>query len=192
MLLPLAAYGPTFVVVSSVLLYISRGAMRRPRSHGFSRFFAWECILGLIWINLPVWGADPLALSQRVAMVLLMASICLPLYAFWLLRRFGQPGEARQDEALIGFEKTTTLVTAGAFRYIRHPMYTAFWLWALAQAILLPNWLAGFAGLIGFGCLYAFRVPREERMMAEAFGEEWRVYAARTPRVVPWGVLQAK
>ena len=67
MLLPLAAYGPTFVVVSSVLLYISRGAMRRPRSHGFSRFFAWECILGLIWINLPVWGADPLALPQRVA-----------------------------------------------------------------------------------------------------------------------------
>ncbi len=84
------------------------------------------------------------------------------------------------------------LKTDGIYKLVRHPMYTAFWLWALAQAILLPNWLAGFAGLIGFGCLYAFRVPREERMMAEAFGEEWRVYAARTPRVVPWGVLQAK
>ncbi len=33
-------------------------------------------------------------------------------------------------------------------------MYTAFWLWAVAQALLLPNWLAGCAGLIGFGILF--------------------------------------
>lgn len=77
------------------------------------------------------------------------------------------------------------LKTDGVYALVRHPMYTAFWLWALAQVILLPNWIAGLSGLIGFGCLYAFRVPREEAMMAQAFGEEWRNYAARTPRVAP-------
>jgi protein-S-isoprenylcysteine O-methyltransferase Ste14 len=42
------------------------------------------------------------------------------------------------------------LVTTGIYQKVRHPMYTAFWLWALAQALLLPNWVADFAGLVGF------------------------------------------
>ena len=39
-----------------------------------------------------------------------------------------------------------TLVTSGVYSRVRHPMYSAFWLWALAQALLLPNWIAGPAG----------------------------------------------
>jgi len=77
------------------------------------------------------------------------------------------------------------LVTGGVYRYVRHPMYSAFWLWAIAQALLLPNWVAGFAGLVGFGTLFFGRVGREERMMLAAFGDEYRAYAARTKRVVP-------
>jgi protein-S-isoprenylcysteine O-methyltransferase Ste14 len=64
-------------------------------------------------------------------------------------------------------------------------MYSAFWLWALAQALLLPNWIAGFSGLVGFGVLYFGRVGREERMMLDAFGDEYRAYAARTRRIIP-------
>jgi protein-S-isoprenylcysteine O-methyltransferase Ste14 len=64
-------------------------------------------------------------------------------------------------------------------------MYTAFWLWALAQAILLPNWIAGLAGILGFGTLYLFRVGREEAMLLEAFGDEYRDYMRRTGRVIP-------
>ena len=78
------------------------------------------------------------------------------------------------------------LVTNGIYRRVRHPMYSAFWLWALAQALLLPNWIAGFAGLAGFGTLFFGRVAREERMMLEAFGETYRAYMARTGRVLPW------
>jgi len=77
------------------------------------------------------------------------------------------------------------LVTHGLYRYVRHPMYSAFWLWAIAQAFLLPNWIAGFSGLVGFGTLYFCRVGSEERMMEAAFGEEYRAYRARTKRIVP-------
>src|SRR3974390_2981881 len=59
------------------------------------------------------------------------------------------------------------LVTKGIYRYVRHPMYAAFWLWAIAQALLLPNWVAGFAAIVGFGTLYLGRVAREERMMLQ-------------------------
>ena len=77
------------------------------------------------------------------------------------------------------------LVTQGVYRFVRHPMYTAFWMWAIAQALTLQNWLAGFAGIIGFGTLYLFRVGREEALMRATFGADWDTYAARTPRVVP-------
>src|ERR1700681_3210826 len=77
------------------------------------------------------------------------------------------------------------LVTDGIYRRVRHPMYSAFWLWAIAQALLLPNWIAGFAGLAGFAVLYFGRVSREERMMLETFGDSYRAYMARTGRVFP-------
>jgi protein-S-isoprenylcysteine O-methyltransferase Ste14 len=82
--------------------------------------------------------------------------------------------------------KNHELITGGIYHYVRHPMYTAFWLWALAQALLLPNWVAGLSGIVGFGTLYFFRVGQEERMMLEAFGESYRSYMARTKRLIPW------
>lgn len=78
------------------------------------------------------------------------------------------------------------LVTDGIYRQVRHPMYTAFWLWALAQALLLPNWIAGLSGLVGFGILYFARVGREEQMMLDSFGDPYRVYMTRTKRIIPW------
>jgi protein-S-isoprenylcysteine O-methyltransferase Ste14 len=78
------------------------------------------------------------------------------------------------------------LITGGVYRYVRHPMYSAFFLWAIAQFLLLPNWVAGLSGIVGFGTLYAFRVAREEQLMLEAFGEEYRAYMKRTARVLPW------
>ena len=53
------------------------------------------------------------------------------------------------------------LVTTGIYRTLRHPMYSAFWLMALAQALLLPNWVAGLSGLVGFGMLFALRIGPE-------------------------------
>ncbi len=78
------------------------------------------------------------------------------------------------------------LVTSGVYRHVRHPMYSAFWLWAFAQALLLPNWIAGPAGLIGFGTLFFLRINREEQLMIETFGDDYRHYMIRTSRVLPW------
>jgi protein-S-isoprenylcysteine O-methyltransferase Ste14 len=78
------------------------------------------------------------------------------------------------------------LVTTGIYATVRHPMYAGFWLMAVAQALLLPNWIAGPAGLVGFGILFFGRVRREEDMMIGAFGDEYRAYMRRTARIVPW------
>lgn len=78
-----------------------------------------------------------------------------------------------------------SLVTAGVYRYIRHPMYASFWLWALAQVLLIPNVIVGPASLVSVGLLYLRRSGREERMMMDEFGEEYRAYASRTARLIP-------
>jgi protein-S-isoprenylcysteine O-methyltransferase Ste14 len=106
------------------------------------------------------------------------------VFALWMFRKTHvQLG--RNWSVTLEVRVDHSLITDGVYAHVRHPMYTAFWLWALAQAILLPNWIAGFAGILGFGTLYLFRVRREEAMLLETFGDEYRDYMRRTGRVIP-------
>ena len=84
--------------------------------------------------------------------------------------------EIRQDHKL---------VTEGIYARIRHPMYSSLWLLVMAQAMILPNWVAGFSDLLPFGILYFKRVEKEERMMNQEFGEEYTQYCQRTGRFIP-------
>jgi protein-S-isoprenylcysteine O-methyltransferase Ste14 len=77
------------------------------------------------------------------------------------------------------------LVTQGVYRHTRHPMYASIWLWAFAQGMLLQNWLAGWSVVPVFAAMYCLRTPREEQMMCEAFGEQYRAYMRRTGRLFP-------
>jgi protein-S-isoprenylcysteine O-methyltransferase Ste14 len=79
-----------------------------------------------------------------------------------------------------------TLVTGGIYGYMRHPMYAAFWLWVVAQALLLQNWLVAICGVAGWGILFFGRIGQEEAMMRETFGEQYDAFARRTKRLVPW------
>jgi protein-S-isoprenylcysteine O-methyltransferase Ste14 len=81
--------------------------------------------------------------------------------------------------------KEHALVTDGIYRSIRHPMYGSHWLWALAQAMLLQNWIAGLSMLVAIWSLYSNRVTREEFMMCDRFGDEYRDYMGRTGRFLP-------
>lgn len=77
------------------------------------------------------------------------------------------------------------LVTQGVYARVRHPMYASIWLFALAQPLLVHNWLAGAFGVVAFAALYTLRVGREEALMLEAFGDEYRAYMSRTGRLWP-------
>lgn len=104
--------------------------------------------------------------------------------ALWLFRRTHRD-LGRNWSVTLEIRDRHALITHGVYSRLRHPMYSAFWLWALAQALLLPNWIAGPAGLVGFGTLFFCRVWREELLMLETFGDEYREYMARTHRIIP-------
>lgn len=77
------------------------------------------------------------------------------------------------------------LVSHGVYRWVRHPMYTSIWLWGLAQGMMLANWFAGWSVMPAFAAMYFVRMPREERLMYEEFGDSYREYARRTGRLFP-------
>jgi len=104
------------------------------------------------------------------------------LWLFWrshfdLGRNWSPTLEVREEH---------TLISNGVYQTIRHPMYMSVCLWCLAQALLLPNWIAGFAGLISFGVMYMLRIGNEEQMMLEQFGDEYQFCMQRTKRLVPY------
>jgi len=50
---------------------------------------------------------------------------------------------------------------------------------------LLNNWIAGLAGIVTFLPVYLVRVPKEERLMVEQFGEEYQDYMQRVGGIIP-------
>jgi protein-S-isoprenylcysteine O-methyltransferase Ste14 len=123
------------------------------------------------------------------------ADYWLPAWAGWigvvifvaaiLLLWRSQKDLGRNWSALLQIREDQTLVTDGVFRYIRHPNYAANWLWGFAQALLLWNWIAGLSKLVCFLPFYLQRVRREEQMMLDRFGDEYRAYMTRTGRIIP-------
>jgi protein-S-isoprenylcysteine O-methyltransferase Ste14 len=104
--------------------------------------------------------------------------------ALWLLWR-SHVDLGLNWSAALEIREEHSLVTHGVYRRIRHPMYAAHWLWAVAQVLLLRNWIAGPALFVLFLPLYFLRVPHEEQMMLGQFGEEYRQYMNRAGRVIP-------
>jgi protein-S-isoprenylcysteine O-methyltransferase Ste14 len=105
--------------------------------------------------------------------------------ALWVFRR-SHKELGRNWSITLEIRERHKLVCTGPYAVIRHPMYTSFMLMGLGQAFLLSNWVAGAAGLIGFAVLFFLRVNKEERMMLENFGPEYRAYMERTKRIIPY------
>lgn len=77
------------------------------------------------------------------------------------------------------------LVTGGPYRRVRHPLYTVFYLFALALFLVSANWGVGLAWLAGLTLVIGPRVRREEAAMTARFGNDYRTYMRRTGRFLP-------
>ncbi|MBV8887415.1 MAG: isoprenylcysteine carboxylmethyltransferase family protein [Chroococcidiopsidaceae cyanobacterium CP_BM_RX_35] len=128
------------------------------------------------WLNfanysLPIW-----------ANTLGVITFAIALWLFW--RAHDDLG--KNWSPTLQIREGHTLITNGVYHNMRHPMYTSVLLWCMAQALLLPNWIAGLAGLVSFSIAYATRINQEEQMLLDQFGDEYEVYKQRTKRLVPY------
>jgi len=82
------------------------------------------------------------------------------------------------------------LITDGIYEYLRHPLYSAHLLGGIAQMLMLHNWIAGFAYLVVIIPRTLVRIRKEERMMLEKFGDEYKDYREKTGGVIPKLVIE--
>jgi protein-S-isoprenylcysteine O-methyltransferase Ste14 len=108
----------------------------------------------------------------------------LMLPALWLFYR-SHADLGPNWSVTLEIRKGHHMVKKGVYRWIRHPMYASILLWDIAQGLLLQNWLAGWCAFVTFAVMYLVRTPREERMMCEFFGQEYRDYMLQTGRLCP-------
>ena len=80
--------------------------------------------------------------------------------------------------------KEATLVTVGPYRWVRHPFYVTAALLMFSVTILTANWLIGLTSVIVL-VLLAVRTPKEEAMLIERFGDQYRDYMTKTGRFIP-------
>lgn len=137
-------------------------------------------IATLAYLLLPAsvqWASIPL--PTWVRWIGFIAGIGCSWLIYWTLSSLG-----KNLTDTVAIRNEATLVTHGPYRWVRHPYYVAAALLMASVAILTANWLIGLTSVIVL-LLLAVRTPKEEEMLLERFGDEYREYMERTRRFLP-------
>jgi protein-S-isoprenylcysteine O-methyltransferase Ste14 len=119
-------------------------------------FFAWLVAMALDtrfrWSHVPLW-------LQVVGALLLLAS-------FWVFFLTFRENAFLSPAVRIQTERAHQVVRSGPYRFVRHPMYAGFALFAVGTALLLGSWYGVLGGLVLVGII-ARRAVLEERLLRE-------------------------
>lgn len=181
----------TFVAFNAIRAYYQRKATlgegrveyKEGRAHNaFRKIVGIPWILSLlVYLFLPgwfEWARLPLPEGLRwVGAGLGLAS--LPLI-WWVQQALGTNFSVR-----LHVWDEHTLVTSGPYRWVRHPMYSALFIWAVALLLLSANWFIAGVPLLALILIVVVRIENEEQAMIEKFGEQYREYIQHTGRFLP-------
>ena len=174
-----------FGILSLPVVLISWRTLFNIKSHGFYRFFSWECIIWLFVSNFRYWFVDPLSINQILSWISLFFSAYLVIAGVIQLKRKGKPVKERDEKELYQFEKTSELIDQGIFKYIRHPLYSS--LLFLTWGIFLKNTtdFLLFIALSSTVFLY-FTAKFDEKECIKFFGNQYIEYTKRTKWFIPY------
>lgn len=77
------------------------------------------------------------------------------------------------------------LATSGPYAFVRHPIYSGMLGMLVATGLAISRWPALLVALVIFFIGTAIRVHSEEKLLREAFGEQFENYAQRVSAIVP-------
>ena len=114
---------------------------------------------------------------QITGLIALGVGIVVRSTAVAQLGRFHTPNVAvREDHQLLD---------SGLYRHVRHPSYLGALIAFIGLGLALGNWISVAVMAIVMPIVYLYRIREEEAALAAAFGEPYRVYCARTKRLIP-------
>ncbi len=143
--------------------------------------------VGWLWVAAPIvyvlaprwldWASSGMPLFLRwIGIGLGVLGIVFLVWVHWTLgRNWNVPGVV---------EERQVLVTEGPYQWLRHPMYSAFAIIALAYWLITTNWFIALMGLT-YWIIVVARVDMEEAALIEKFGDAYRQYRNHTGRFLP-------
>jgi protein-S-isoprenylcysteine O-methyltransferase Ste14 len=136
----------------------------------------------ILWLTRETSAAASMAGFDQAAFWLAAVAAAAGMWlAVWTMRLFTQFG----DGTPAPWEPTARLVVRGPYRHVRNPMISGVLLVQLAEALVLHSWpLAAWTAF--FSAAHAVYIPlSEEKGLEKRFGEDYRVYKANVPRLIP-------
>jgi protein-S-isoprenylcysteine O-methyltransferase Ste14 len=174
-----------FGILSIPVIIVSWRTLFNIHSHGFYRFFSWECILWLFASNYRYWFVNPWDIEQLISWVLLIIGGCVVIAGVVQMKKAGKAAKTREDKNLYGFEKTTELVDSGIFKVIRHPLYGS--LVYLTWGIFLKNPTLPLLFVSFLSSVFLYITARlDEKECLAYFGDSYQEYMKRSKMFVPY------
>ena|SRR5438309_363962 len=176
------------VLLAAHVIFLSAGALRiirGTRGHRLRSTDAWwlQYYPPLVWIPFVIAYFFPVAVDLPTAVRLagLALAIASAVFAAWAMWSLGKSYGIRMD--LFDGHR---LITSGPYRVTRHPMYfgiVSFHVGATLALESLALLVITLAYVIPFTAL---RIRAEDKVLAAAFGDEFRAFAGRVPALVPF------
>ncbi|MGI6434942.1 MAG: methyltransferase family protein [Syntrophomonadaceae bacterium] len=109
--------------------------------------------------------------------ILFFISCFIRWRGFAAIGKFFNPRIAVYEEHL--------LITGGAYRIIRHPLYLGVFVSLIAIAMILSSWGALLITLLATLPALIYRINLEEAFMVKHFGDQYREYMKKTRKLIP-------
>jgi protein-S-isoprenylcysteine O-methyltransferase Ste14 len=91
----------------------------------------------------------------------------------------------RSFSSFVAFKQDQSFVNTGPYQYIRHPIYTAYFLNYLGGGLLSANIILTVIPFLGFVLMIVLRIHEEEKMLLDEFGDKYEGYMNKTGRFLP-------
>jgi protein-S-isoprenylcysteine O-methyltransferase Ste14 len=143
-------------------------------------FFA-LAVPGILWLFTPLISFGQIPLHEGIR----LAGFALGVYGMWWFYRIHRTLGDNWSPVL-EIRKRHTLITSGPYKRLRHPMYSDMLLWLLSFALVTANWFYALTISTGLAILFTLRIPDEEKLMRERFGQQYEDYMRRTKRLIPF------
>ncbi|MBO9872844.1 MULTISPECIES: methyltransferase family protein [Xanthomonas] len=156
-----------------------------PARDGGTLRMLWTVLYAAIFVAvmLSVLGVGRWPFGWRLPLLWIGTAMVVGGLAFrlWAIAVLG-----RQFTVDVGIQPGHALITAGPYRWLRHPSYTGALLAFYGLALGMGNVLSLLAIVLPVTWAFLRRIRVEEAMLTQAFPEDYPDYAAHSWRLLPW------
>jgi len=125
--------------------------------------------------HLPLLNFGHMIVEKNLKLAGCVADVIATVLFFWTYKSL----ESQWSPFIHLKKKDHKLITSGPYAFVRHPLYLAYILQILSSTIITERWL-----LVPLAVLstlsFLIRIPREEEMMTENFGQTYLEYSNQT------------